>query len=104
MPLGTFLANMIGTALLGGFNVLQNKVHPVSSYACSVLQGLDDGYCGCLTTVSTFAVEILGLGLRKGSRYALISWCVAQLLLLLVFGLPIWIGHSRGQITCTFDY
>ncbi|KAG5732373.1 UPF0695 membrane protein [Termitomyces sp. T112] len=102
MPLGTFSANMIGTALLGGFNVLQKKVVPVSSYACGVLQGLNDGYCGCLTTVSTFAVEIRGLGFWKGSRYAVISWGVAQLLLLLILGPSLWTGHSRGQITCTF--
>ncbi|KAG6811315.1 hypothetical protein H0H92_008027 [Tricholoma furcatifolium] len=68
MPLGTFVANSFGTALLGGFDALQNKTHAVSPYACSLIQGLSDGYCGCLTTVSTFAVEIRGLGLWKGSR------------------------------------
>ncbi|KAG6837423.1 hypothetical protein H0H93_009517 [Arthromyces matolae] len=34
IPLGTFLANSIGTALLGGFDALQNRTHPVSPYAC----------------------------------------------------------------------
>ncbi|KAG5638197.1 hypothetical protein H0H81_001294 [Sphagnurus paluster] len=74
IPLGTFLANSIGTALLGGFNVLQNKSYPVSPSACSLLQGLLDGYCGCLTTVSTFVVEARGLAMRRGVRYALFIW------------------------------
>ncbi|KAF8076462.1 CrcB-like protein-domain-containing protein [Lyophyllum atratum] len=102
IPLGTFVANSIGTALLGGFNVLQSKTHPVSSNACSLLQGLSDGYCGCLTTVSTFAVEVHGLGMKRGSRYALLSWCVGQLLLLVILGTSLWTGHAKEQMTCRF--
>ncbi|RDB22475.1 Fluoride export protein 1 [Hypsizygus marmoreus] len=101
-PLGTFVVNSIGTALLGGFTVLQFKIHPVSPDACALIQGLIDGYCGCLTTVSTFAVEVHGLKLKKGARYALLSWTVGQVLLLLIFGSSIWSGHAREQATCNF--
>jgi fluoride exporter len=103
LPLGTFTANSIGTALLGIFHVLQNKSgHPVSSNACALLQGLSDGFCGCLTTVSTFVVEIHDMKFCKGFRYALVSWTVGQLLLLVILGPSVWSGAAKKQMTCTF--
>ncbi|KAK7060584.1 Origin recognition complex subunit 2 [Paramarasmius palmivorus] len=62
LPIGTFTANAGGTALLAAFHVLQAiSTKPVSPTTCSILQGLGDGYCGCLTTVSTFAAEVIAL-------------------------------------------
>jgi len=102
LPLGTFLANSIGTALLASFVVFQSKAHPVSANACSILQGLMDGYCGCLTTVSTFAVEIYAMPFQKGFLYALLSWVVGQILLIAILGSSIWSGQANKQMTCSF--
>ena len=103
IPLGTLTANLMGTAFLGAFHVIQNlSQDPVSSGACVILQGLSDGYCGCLTTVSTFAVEIRGLKLWKGFRYAFISWTLGQLLLLVILGPSFWTGSAKENITCRF--
>lgn len=103
IPLGTFIANSTGTALLGGFTVLQARINPpVSPSLCSLIQGLSNGYCGCLTTVSTFAVEVRGMKLARGFRYALLSWSMGQLLLLVIVGSSIWTGYSREQATCAF--
>jgi CrcB protein len=102
MPLGTFIANVLGTALLGTFHVLQNTPTPVSQNACTILQGLADGYCGCLTTVSTFAAEVGTLTKRKAWFYAAISWSAGQLLLLVILGSSFWAGHVREQQTCSF--
>jgi fluoride ion exporter CrcB/FEX len=103
IPLGTLTANLMGTAFLGAFHVVQNiSKDPVSSNACAILQGLSDGYCGCLTTVSTFAVEILGLKLWKGSQYAFVSWTMGQLLLLVILGPSFWTGGAEEKITCRF--
>ncbi|PPQ94029.1 hypothetical protein CVT25_009877 [Psilocybe cyanescens] len=52
-PLGTLTANTLGTALFAAFHVLQSTPHPPSPNACSILQGLIDGYCGCLTTMAS---------------------------------------------------
>jgi CrcB protein len=73
IPLGTFTANAVGTALLGTFHVLQSTSSPPSQNACAILQGLADGYCGCLTTISTFAVEVVTLKSRRAWFYVLIS-------------------------------
>lgn len=101
-PLGTFTANALGTALLGLFHVLEG-MPSVSSNACSLLQGLGDGYCGCLTTVSTFAAEVDALDGRKASFYVIMSWVVGQLLLLVIMGSSYWGGHVSEQMRCSFQ-
>ncbi|KAF8138394.1 CrcB-like protein-domain-containing protein [Boletus edulis] len=101
-PLGTFIANMLGTALLGAFHVVQG-VPSVSPDACSLLQGLGDGYCGCLTTVSTFAAEVDALAGWKASLYVTLSWVVGQLLLLVIMGSSFWAGHVSEQLSCSFQ-
>ena len=102
-PLGTFTANALGTALLGTFHVLQGVPSAVSPDTCSLLQGLGDGYCGCLTTVSTFAAEVDALEGWKASLYVILSWVVGQLLLLLIMGSSFWAGHVSKQMTCSFQ-
>ncbi|KAG2056363.1 hypothetical protein BDR06DRAFT_952845 [Suillus hirtellus] len=103
IPLGTFMANSLGTALLGFFHVLQGLPSPVSQNACSLLQGLGDGYCGCLTTISTFAAEIGALKGWKAVSYTIISWIAGQLLLLVIMGSSFWSGHVKEQMTCSFQ-
>ncbi|KAJ8587424.1 hypothetical protein M405DRAFT_821614 [Rhizopogon salebrosus TDB-379] len=102
IPLGTFVANSLGTALLGFFHVLQGLPDALSPNTCSVLQGLGDGYCGCLTTVSTFAAEIAALKGWKAASYTIISWITGQLLLLVIMGSSFWAGHVKEQVTCSF--
>jgi fluoride exporter len=66
-PLGTFVVNISGTAILGMCWDLQHA--PLGStganigggrLGCQVLQGIQDGFCGCLTTVSTWVLELTG--------------------------------------------
>ena len=102
IPLGTFTANASGTALLGAFRVLQSTPIPISPNACTILQGLSDGYCGCLTTISTFAAELDTLGVGGAWVYAAMSWATGQLLLLVVLGSSFWTGRMEKQLTCRF--
>ncbi|KAL6309665.1 CrcB-like protein-domain-containing protein [Sparassis latifolia] len=102
MPLGTFSANMLGTALIGMFTVLQGMHSPPSPRACALLRGLSDGYCGCLTTVSTFAAEVATLDDAKAWLYVVASCVTAQLLLLVILGPSYWAGHVSEQSTCQY--
>lgn len=101
LPVGTLVANEFGTSLLAMFHALQGLRPPVSPGACSILQGLDDGYCGCLTTVSTFVSEMRVLGSRKGMLYGTISIVVGQAVMVLVLGSAVWTGRVSSQISCT---
>lgn len=65
-PLGTFVVNFLGTALLGVFWDVGLEVGSITLVGCRALQGLQDGFCGALTTVSTWVVELRLLSRRAG--------------------------------------
>ncbi|KAF2126383.1 hypothetical protein P153DRAFT_433545 [Dothidotthia symphoricarpi CBS 119687] len=76
-PLGTFAVNMLGTAILAMAYDLQRVslgggagVAGGSVVGCQVLQGVEDGFCGALTTVSTWMAEIHSLRRRHAYVYA----------------------------------
>jgi CrcB protein len=99
MPVGTFAANTFGTALLAMFHVLKGLPRPVSPVACDILQGLGDGYCGCLTTVSTFAAEVSALTVRRRWIYATVTIVTGQLLVLIILGPSFWAGNIVDSST-----
>ncbi|KAJ7047306.1 CrcB-like protein-domain-containing protein [Mycena alexandri] len=104
-PLGTYAANSFGTALLGTFHVLQSTGNrPLSSASCTTLQGLSDGYCGCLTTVSTFVAELSALKTTGHKyRYGLTTFLTGQIILVCIFGALLWGGNIVKDQTCVFD-
>ncbi|ORX74436.1 hypothetical protein DL89DRAFT_264306, partial [Linderina pennispora] len=55
--------------------------------ACYVLAAMADGFCGCLTTISTFTVEVTSLSSRRSMAYAAISIVAAQAFFLLINGI-----------------
>lgn len=104
-PLGTYAANSFGTAMLGTFHVLQSTANrPLSPASCTTLQGLGDGYCGCLTTISTFVAEIAVLKTAGHKyRYALTTWITGQGILVCIFGALLWGGDIVKNQTCVFE-
>lgn len=102
-PIGTFTVNIMGTVLLCAFHVLQSApATPISPDACALLQGLSDGLCGCLTTVSTFAVEIYGLKGKPKWIYTFSSLVVAQIMILTIMGTALLSGKVGKQAVCQF--
>lgn len=101
-PMGTFAANMVGVLLEGIFHLLQ--YHSANGNSCSILQGLQDGYCGALTTVSTFVSELFALRLKHAYIYAATSIAIAGVLYVLVDGVDYWTHESgRGLSRCIFE-
>lgn len=98
-PLGTFVVNMFGTAVLGMSYDLQHV--PLGGVVgCQVLQGIEDGFCGCLTTVSTWVSELSSLRRRNAYRYGAASVIVALCLLIVIMGSMQWtIGFSASRCT-----
>ena len=93
-PLGTFAVNMFGTMMEAIFLDLQ-RVPVGGMVGCQVLQGMSDGFCGCLTTVSTWVAELKGLKLRHAYVYGFMSVGVGLSLMVIITGSLQWtIGFS----------
>lgn len=103
-PLGTFAANVFGTAVLGMAYVLQHVPLDTVSMGggrlgCQALEGVMDGFCGCLTTVSTWVVELKGLRLKHAYIYGVVSVAAGLGTLVVVMGSVKWtIGF--GSAAC----
>ena len=97
-PLGTFAVNIFGTVMLGMFYDLQYAPLGGASrgmvgggrVGCQVLQGCMDGFCGCLTTVSTWVAELKGLRIRHAYFYGGMSVGVALGVLVIIIGSLKW--------------
>lgn len=95
-PLGTFAANILGTGILGMCYDLQHvsSIGASMLVSCQVLQGVMDGFCGSLTTISTWVAELNGLGKRKYAYfYGTVSVGVGLGLLIVIMGSLLW---TRG--------
>ncbi|KAF1943784.1 chromosome condensation protein-like protein [Clathrospora elynae] len=105
-PLGTFTVNIFGTAVLGMAYDLQHV--PLSTtglvggsvISCQILQGVMDGFCGALTTVSTWILEIDNLKRRAAYVYGSTSVIAGLCLLVVIMGSVRWtVGWQ--PIICT---
>ncbi len=53
---------------------------------CQVLQGGMDGFCGCLTTVSTWVAELKGFRMRHAYKYGGVSIGMGLGLMVVIIG------------------
>lgn len=90
--LGTFLVNIAGAWLLGGV-VCVMELYTEEVLAHDLLVGVASGFCGCLTTVSTFAVELSSLPLIPSYTYAFSSIVLAQVGMIIVRGTFQWTSN-----------
>ena len=88
-PLGTFAVNIFGSAMQATFIDLQRA--PIGGLVgCQVLQGMEDGFCGCLTTVSTWVSELKGLRIRHAYFYGGMSIGVGLSFMVIIMGSLLW--------------
>ena len=62
----------------------------MSTIACAVLYGVDQGFCGCLSTISTFAVELDTLMRLHAYLYATISIGLGIICMIVLVGISAW--------------
>lgn len=103
-PLGTFLVNMLGTGLFALFYDLQHIPSLVNTHGgigCEMLQGGMDGFCGALTTISTWVAELKAA--RRISRayvYGGVSLAVGLALAVVIIGTAQWtVGFQSPKCT-----
>lgn len=93
-PIGTFAANVFGTLVIGMLYDLQHTdlggIVGGGIVGCQVLQGLEDGFCGCLTTVSTWVAELKSLRKRNAYIYGAASVGISLASLIIIMGSLQW--------------
>lgn len=82
-PLGTFAVNTAAVLVLGAVAVGRTRR---AGPACRVLAGVADGFCGCLSTVSTLAVELRNLRTSHSYAYALTTASIGLAIMVSVLG------------------
>jgi CrcB protein len=97
-PLGTFVVNVFGTSILAmAWDLAHSGLGGV--IGCQVLQGVEDGFCGCLTTVSTWVSELTSLRRRNAYIYGSLSVVVAYALMTVIMGSLRWTTGFQ-ELTC----
>ena len=102
-PMGTFLANMFATAILAAVYVGQRapgkggRTVSLDGTTCNALYAIEEGFCGCLSTVSTFAVEMTSIRSSKWKWiYVGSSIIFGHLIVLAVVGGVSWSSAGLG--------
>ncbi|KAF2425695.1 hypothetical protein EJ08DRAFT_652000 [Tothia fuscella] len=101
-PLGTFAVNIFGTAVEGMSYDLQHvQFGGRGVLSCEVLQGVMDGFCGCLTTVSTWVSELNTFNKKSQAYFYGGTSVISGLsILVMIMGSVRWsIGFT--EISCT---
>jgi CrcB protein len=89
-PWGTFVANVTGSVIMAVLSVIM-RIHPINysqmdgnDWLCPVLAGLAVGFCGSLTTVSTWVSELRKLEPASAWVYGVVTIVSAQVLMAVV--------------------
>jgi fluoride ion exporter CrcB/FEX len=97
-PLGTFTVNVFGAAVLAMAWVLAHV--PLGGViGCQLLQGIEDGFCGCMTTVSTWVAELSSLRRRHAYTYGAVSVLVSLALMVAIMGGFRW-SQGYAELQC----
>ncbi|GMM36492.1 fluoride transporter [Saccharomycopsis crataegensis] len=105
--LGTFAANIIATLVLAIVTLLsRGKTIHTSNHLitnvldCHVLTAVANGFCGVLSTVSTFIVEVNTLKFDKSSWYVFVSIGGSFCLMVLILGSYNWRVGLLSEPVC----
>ncbi|KAG8092609.1 hypothetical protein GUJ93_ZPchr0012g20542 [Zizania palustris] len=95
LPFGTLAANVLAAAIMAALSVTAKAVHTKRSTA--VLNGVQLGFLGCLSTVSTFAAEVYTMRrsgqIAKAFVYAAATFILSFVLGTLIYSVPVWVEH-----------
>jgi fluoride ion exporter CrcB/FEX len=94
IPLFTFFANLVGTIIVGFFRITDQRYSAINTKeGLNVFfLGVTNGFCGCLTTVSSFVEEVHTKlkDVRWKYLYILMTFVFPCLALLVIVGPFVW--------------
>jgi CrcB protein len=101
IPIGTLTANFLGTATIAAAWIGSHMTHTVGStmVGCILLtSGVEDGFCGCLTTVSTWVAELFVLRRGVAFLYGILSVAACFAVLTTMMAPVRWSGRYSEAV------
>ena len=90
-PIGTLTANILGCVILAIMLIVQSiSIRDNNLWIQYFIVGIIQGFCGCLTTISTFIKELVDLPFNYSWKYFSISIILAQISFLIIAGSYHW--------------
>mmetsp|Transcript_136005 Transcript_136005/g.290741 ORF Transcript_136005/g.290741 Transcript_136005/m.290741 type:complete len:406 (-) Transcript_136005:79-1296(-) len=98
--MGTFLANILATAVVGVVMVCiaTNGGYQKNQWMKSLLKAISVGFCGSLSTLSTFVAQLQEFSFGEALIYFIVSIVVAQGVLCAILG--VYLGVSGASSVC----
>ncbi|KAF8728156.1 hypothetical protein HU200_018739 [Digitaria exilis] len=97
LPVGTLAANVLAAGIMAALAVTSKAVHTKQSTV--ILSGIQLGFLGCLSTVSTFAAEVYTMRrsgqISRAFVYAASTFLLSFVLGTLVYSVPVWKKHYK---------
>ncbi|CAD6204542.1 unnamed protein product [Miscanthus lutarioriparius] len=97
LPIGTLVANVLAAGIMAILAVTSKAVHTERS--STIISGIQLGFLGCLSTVSTFAAEVYTMRrsgqIARAFVYAASTFLLSFVLGTLVYSVPVWEKHYK---------
>ncbi|XP_066388225.1 fluoride export protein 1-like [Miscanthus floridulus] len=97
LPIGTLVANVLAAGIMAILAVTSKAVHTERS--TTIISGIQLGFLGCLSTVSTFAAEVYTMRrsgqIARAFVYAASTFLLSFVLGTLVYSVPVWEKHYK---------
>nr|CAD1818528.1 unnamed protein product [Ananas comosus var. bracteatus] len=95
LPIGTLCANVLAASLMAVLAIL-NKLVNKRRYSI-LISGVQLGFLGCLSTVSTFVAEVYTMR-QSGNKaraffYTALTFLLSFALGTLIYSVPVWVKH-----------
>ncbi|GAB2271540.1 hypothetical protein Dimus_006373 [Dionaea muscipula] len=93
VPFGTLIANVLAACIMAALATIKEKIN--TQKCITVASGLQLGFLGCLSTVSTFIAEYRAMTLSSHSWradvYATVTIIMSFILGTLIYSVPVWV-------------
>ncbi|KAK8961811.1 hypothetical protein KSP40_PGU011972 [Platanthera guangdongensis] len=95
LPIGTLLANFLAAFLMAALSTISNAVN---TKRCRIIvSGVQFGFLGCMSTVSTFVAEVYAMRQSRQSgkalAYTIFTILPPFLAGILIYSIPVWTKH-----------
>ncbi|KAL0911018.1 hypothetical protein M5K25_019119 [Dendrobium thyrsiflorum] len=95
LPIGTLLANFLAACIMAALSTISKAVN--TKRCTIILTGVQFGFLGCLSTVSTFVAEVYAMR-QSGHPGRALSYAILTILPsfatgTLIYSIPVWTKH-----------